>query len=65
MRVLVFWLQHHEIDDIHHAHLKLGHFPANQINRSQGFQGRHVAGASDNHVALGAFIVARHLTVDR
>ena len=54
-------LQLHQIDDVDDAHLQLGHVPAQQVDRGQRLQRRHVAAAGHHHVGLAAPVVARPL----
>ena len=51
-------LQGHQIDDIDDADLQVGNVTAQQIDRSERFQGRNIAGASHHDVGFAAAVIA-------
>ena len=51
-------LQLHEIDHIDHADLELRQMLAQDRNRRQRLERRHIAGAGHDHVRLAVLIVA-------
>ncbi len=54
-------LQPHEIDDIHDAHLQGRQVLAQDRDRGERFEGRHVAAAGHHHIGFAARVVARPL----
>ena len=51
-------MQLHQIDDVDDADLQIGRVPAQQIDRGQRLQRRHVAAAGHHDVGLAAAVVA-------
>ncbi|MGY3465331.1 hypothetical protein ACVW0I_002202 [Bradyrhizobium sp. LM6.11] len=45
-------LQGHQVDDIDDAHLQVGQCLAQEVDRGERFQRRHVTGAGHHHVGL-------------
>ena len=54
VRMLAGRLQLHQVDDVDHADLQLRQVLAQQLDRRQHFQRRHVAGGGHDHVGLAA-----------
>ena len=58
VRMLALRLQRHQVDDVDDADLQLGRVPAQQVDRGQGLERRHVAAAGHHDVGLRALVVA-------
>ena len=52
MGVLEGRLQHHQVDHIDDPDAQIRHVLAQQSDRRQGFQGRHITGAGHHHVRV-------------
>ena len=59
VRMLARRLQRHQIDDVDDAYLELGRVLAQEVDRSQRLERRHVAAAGHHHIRLAAAVVAR------
>ena len=59
MRMLAVRLQRHQVDDIDDADLQLGRVLAQEVDRGQRLERRHVAAAGHHHIGLAAVVVAR------
>ena len=59
VRMLARRLQRHQIDDVDHADLQFGRMLAQEVDRGQRLERRHVAAAGHDDVRLAAAVVAR------
>ena len=57
VRMFLLWLQGHQIDDVDNSDPKLRRVLAQQIDGSEGLQGRHIATTGHDYVRLSALIV--------
>jgi len=58
VRMLLMRLQGHQVDHIHHPDLEVGDMLAEEADRGQRLQCRHIAGAGHHDVGLSAPVVA-------
>ena len=52
------WLQGHQVYDVYHSYPEFGNMAAQQIDRCQGFERRHIARASHYHIRLTVLVIA-------
>ena len=58
MRVDIWRVQGHQVDDVHHAHLQFGQVMAQPPCRSNGFHGHDIPGTRQHDIRLNAVCIA-------